>query len=179
MGQKDTALEGNVCFMGNTRGSFLLRPRFKGYIEVEALVYFGLVNKRSSFLMSVHDDEKEFWASDYGVHLMQGRRKKKPKTQRCPKKEFRVTPDRWVDRSKLQELKLVYDPEKKKIEAWLNGRVVNSLTYEDGPTEGRIGFRWKGTRFTVITIEVNGEVDMEWLSRVMEEKRELRPLPPG
>lgn len=181
-GPARTPLEGKVCFSGNTRGSLLLRPRFEGPVELEAKVYFSLIENKpsSSFILSLHHDKREFWGVDFGAHIVQGRGKKRPRYTRSSQAAYGSIPARWVDRTALHTIKLRYLPEEKKVEAWHNERRVNTVEFEDGPEKGQIGIRWLGTKFSLIQLVVKGRLDREWVEKALKKKRVEREAPgPG
>lgn len=160
------------CFSGNTAGMLLLRPHFKGRVKVEATVYFQIVERNTVFLMLVNAGDGKFLANNLGVHLLQKKSKnKRPKFFPCHVKSYAGDPSKWVDRTSSLRLTLIYDPAKKRLETRLNGSLITTAKIDGGPESGQIGFQWSRCKFTVVKLDIDADLDLDWTKKAVNEER--------
>ena len=161
---------GIPTFGANTYGSFHLRPRVKGNIEVQAKVLYQLADKNAYSFMLVHSSGKEFLAGNFGVHIMhKSKKKRRPKIYPCS--QYSTDPQYWVDRTAAKYLKIKYDADAKEMVVYQNDAKMNSRVIADAPEGGQVGFSWKGAKFIYMEIKIKGELDREWAVKVIKEPR--------
>lgn len=170
---RTTRLRGKTCcFAGNTMGSLHLPAVFEGPITVRARVNFDLVEKNPTFLLRIHSSEDEFLATDLGVHIWQKALKKKPRIRAATEELYRDTPQKWLDRTRALDLKIVYDPEKKTVACFHGFRQVQEIKLDKAVTGGRVGFTWQACKFVVEEIEIYGKLDRAWAAKRLAKQLE-------